>query len=264
MIALNEIVSNQTQMEQTYMKMGYKIDLTPFVVLENKRKAVQIEAEGKRAETSKRCAAIADLKNQNKSMENEMQEILSLDREAKVLKARLDRLGAKIDRKLLKLPNVALLDNAQDEVICTGGVKTTDLGSVIGFLSQNFKLNQCRQTISKQIACLKNRIFSESELGIAYVCRDGIALLLQNDLSDIFTKTFIEFLMQNSAQLVQISIKHLPKISAAQFVATLNERQKLQIDFIGEFLTRQYKIKYHNQKLDSTKFVYQINIKQIG
>ncbi len=259
MIALNEIMSNQEDFERIYKKMGHRVDLIPIISLEDERKIVQLKAETLRSETSKLCSQIAILRRENKDTKALMSQIESNEKQIKALNKKLDSFGKQIDSKLKLLPNISTHENELNKQIETLGSQS-DFGSLKIYISSMFKPTKSRKSIRSYVKSLKNRLFQESELGIAAFCKNGIALLFQNYLADDVLNQLLSYLKNNSQFLVCAGIKNLSRTSSCEYIATLNQNCFINIQIKGEYFTREHKIKYKYIKLDNTKFVYEIDI----
>lgn len=259
MIALNELLANKKLYENKYRQMGRKIDLTQFVMLENERKIVQIEAENLRAETSKLCASVASLRKQNADTSKVIRQINLNNSRIKAKQRTLDRMNKNINAKLRLLPNIPEYDNELNKQLETAN-KTSDFEMFKLFIATKFKLIQSRKSIRRMVKSYKNRVFQETELPIAVHCKNGIVLILQNYLSEEIKAELVEYLKNNSKYLVQPSVKNLKSSSTNEYIATINDLNILNVEIKGEYFTRDFSIKYKNLQLDTTKFVYEIDI----
>ncbi len=255
MIALNEIIDNKELFEKKYKSMGKSIDLTPFVILENKRKIVQIEAENLRADTNKLCASVAESKNAKELVKQINRNNLKIKRKMK----RLDVLGKQIDNKLKTLPNIAYFDNELNLQLETAK-STSKTSDFISYLNDKYDIKTYKYSIKCFVKSLRNRLFQESELPVAVQTKSGLVILADAENAKKIETDLLEYLKSNAKYLVLPAIKNLNHSSLAEYVATLNDTESLKLEIKGEYFTRGYKIKYKNTKLDTTKFLYQIDI----
>ena len=66
---------------------------------------------------------------------------------------------------------------------------------------------------------------------------------------------------ENSISIIKQSIQSLKSSSSKEYLIHLNNNLYLKLELKREFFSRKYKIKYHDNKTDMTKFVNQIDIK---
>ncbi len=258
MIALNELINRKEEFKQNYIDRGLKINLNSILDAENDRKTIQLKAESLRAETNKLCASIAVLKRQNKDLSNTMQKIEANESDIKKYQKQLVALGNKIDSKLKKLPNITKFNNKEDISIKTDN-KTKNIREFLTFLDNNFIKDQSNKSIKNYVKSLKDRLFQETELGIITYCKNGIVILFQNYKEDYVENLILDYLKTHSSILKQKATNSLKKSSACEYVSVLN-KTPLNIEIKAEYFTRLYKIKYRNKQLDTTKFLYEIDI----
>lgn len=259
MIAFNELLVNLSEYEENFKRRGYSISLSNFVVLEDKRKIVQLKAENLRAETNKLCASIAALKRQNSDTSITLRQINKNEKTLKTLNKKLSRMGKAIDSKLEKLPNLTEFNNISNIEIETSN-KPSELKDLKTFINSKFNQSTSDLTIQKYVKSLKGRLFQEKELGLATHCKNGITLLFQNYKANEIKNELLKYIKNNSLNLIQTSIKTFAKSSSCEYLAELNDFTWIKLENKGEYFTRAHKIKYRNIQIDATKFVYEIDI----
>lgn len=259
MIAFNELLANIDEYQNNLKLRGYKKSLKPFIVLGKKRKELGLKAELLRAETSKLCALIAIKKQKNKDLSNTMQQIESNEKAIKRLQKQLNFLNRQIDNKLKKLPNIANFDVPETKMLANAGNSST-VEELTKFIDTMFVSIKYDGTSKNYIKSLKNRLFQESELGIAAHCKNGIILLFQNYLSEDIQSKISNYLKQNSLSVEYVQLKNLSHSSSCEYLAKINNTTSVIVAIKAEYFSREYKIKYRNQEIDATKFVYEIDL----
>ena len=259
MIALNELLENFDEYQNTYQEMGLKIKLNTFVVLENKRKLIQNDFETTRSECNKLCKTVAEKRKNNEDTTEILRKITSLDKLNKKLEKQLMYQGKIIDKKLKKLRNLPDTLNKKHLQIKTQKTPSTvselisHLGTICNSEHSEFKVQDYLET-------QKNKLFKEIELPSMTVCKDGLLLLCTAREREDFCTGIIEYLKNNSLSLVKHSIYKMKKSSSSEYFVHLKRKTYLKVSFKKEFFTRELKIKYRDSSIDMTKFVNQINI----
>ena len=259
MIALNELLENFDEYQNTYHEMGLKTKLNTFIVLENKRKLVQNDFENTRSECNKLCKTVAEKRKNNEDTSELINKITKLDKQNKKLEKQLMIQGKIIDKKLKKLRNLPDTLNKKHLQIKTQKTPST-VSELISHLGTICKTEHSELKVQEYLETQKNKLFKEKDLPCMTVCKDGLLLLCTATKRGEFCTGIIEYLKNNSLSLVKHSIYKMKKSSSSEYFVHLKRKTYLRVAFKKEFYTRALKIKYRDSSIDMTKFVNQINI----
>ena len=259
MIALNELLNNIELYKSTYKMMGLKSNLSRFVELENKLKNIQLEAEHKRSDCNKKCANLVKLKKDNIDISDHLIEIVELDNEINKLQKQLSSIIETIENNLKKLHNLPDLKNTQNLQIETSKTKS-DLNALKSYLSKICTIKSCLKSSKNFIKEQCDVLFEQNELPLATYCKHGIVILCEQNKIDDLAQKLIEYFKQNSISMIERSVCKLKKSSSREIFIHLNNRLYLKLEIKREFFTREFKLKYRDKSIDTTKFVNQINI----
>jgi len=257
MIALNEIIKNREIFEYKYKLKGQKVALDKLFHFAADMKKLQLKTEALRADCNKLCGMLAIEKNKKANILPLLKDIKALDKQINQNNKRLESINKKINIILKKLDNLPLDENQENILIKTGGTRCLK-NEFDEFVNQILPTKKTNLNILNQLISLKN-INSSAEFEI-YHCKDGYLILTTQENAHLTKETILNFLKLKSKSITKASIKDLSKQSAQTYIVQLNNQDTLYIEFIGEYLTREYKIKYHDKSSDMTKFINQINI----
>lgn len=259
MIALNELLENFDSYQNAYREMGLKINLNTFLMLEKKRKEVQLQFEKCRADCNKLCKTVADKRKQNLSTDELINQIKQLDSLTKKLEKKLEKQGRIIDAKLKKLRNIPDTLNKKHLQIKTTKTESS-IDELLSFLKNICKSQYNNSTIQEYLNLQENKLFKEDELPNATICNNGVLILTTAREFDEFAEKLLSYLKENSRSLVKLSVYKMKKSSSSEYFVHLKRKTYLKIAFKREFFTRELRIKYRDKTIDMTKFINQINI----
>ncbi len=115
MIDVNLIRNDAEKVRQRYLKRGKDIDFTPFLELDEQRKALIAETEAMKAQRNRVSAEIPKLKKQGADVSATIAEMKALGDKIAEQDKRLDAVNEQIRDFLLRLPNLP------DEDLLAGG-----------------------------------------------------------------------------------------------------------------------------------------------
>lgn len=260
MIALNELIKDIEKYKIAYKLMGIKTNLNIFVMLENKLRIAGQEFEHSRANCNKKCGELIKKQSNNIDTKAELAEIEKLDKQTLKLQARFNKINKRVNRKLNKLPNLPDEDNITHLQIETSKTTST-IDNLKSFVEKLSKINTSNQKLSLFLKGETDKIFAEEDLPQITYCKDGILIFTKKDAtSDIFEQ-LLNYFKENSISIIKQSIKSLKCSSSKEYLIHLNDNLYLKLELKREFFSRKYKIKYHDNATDMTKFVNQIDIK---
>ncbi|MBQ4541301.1 MAG: hypothetical protein IJA23_00455 [Clostridia bacterium] len=260
MIALNELIKDIEKYKTAYKLMGIKTNLNVFVALENKLRIAGQNFEHSRSTCNKKCGELIKKQSNNIDTKTELAEIEKLDKQTLKLQSRFNKINKRVNRKLNKLPNLPDEDNVTHLQIETSKTTLT-IENLISFIEKLSKVNSSNQKLSSFLKGETDKIYAEENLPQATLCKDGILIFTKKDaVSDIFEQLLNHF-KENSISIIKQSIKTLKSSSSKECLIHLNNNLYLKLELKREFFSRKYKIKYHDNKTDMTKFVNQIDIK---
>lgn len=259
MIALNELIKNSSLFESRYALKGVRQNLTKIFVLEEKRKKLQLKTEKMRAECNKLCGKIADLRNAKDNLSNKIKEITYLDKQILKNNKTLERQNIKINAELKKLHNLPDATNERNIQYATENKKST-IEDLQKFLNTccDCDTEEFDKNIKNKLVDLKNFILDK--IPIIYKCANGFLILSSKEEFEKIKLEIINYFKKNSINLIEKSCKMIQKHCSAEIVAKINNSQEINIEIVREFMTRDYRIKYHNSNVDMTNFANQINI----
>ena len=260
MIALNELIKDIEKYKTAYKLMGIKTNLNIFVVLENKLRTAGQNFEHSRSTCNKKCGELIKKQSNNIDTRAELAEIEKLDKHTQILQNKFNKINKKINRKLEKLPNLPDEDNVTHLQIETSKT-TSSIENLISFVEKLYKFNSSNQSLSSFLKGETDKIYAEENLPQTTICKDGILIFTKKDaVNDIFEQ-LLNYFKENSISIIKQSIKSLKRSSSKEYLIHLNQNLYLKLELKREFFSRKYKIKYHNNATDMTKFINQINIK---
>lgn len=261
MIALNELIKNIDSYKNIYKSMGVKTDLDFIVKLEEQLKTDQLKAEKSRAECNKLCGEIIDLKSSNSASDTELllKKAIDLDAKSNKLLAKLEKTTQKINHHLKKLPNIPDLSNLKHIQIETSKTEF-NISDFENYLYKHFKTQSSNKSLNSYLKLQANKIFSEEDIPTAIKFKNKILILCSNYYTNQIIEDFINYFKNHSISMIERSIKKIKKSSCRELFIHLKDDEFLKLEIKREFYTREYKIKYHDNKTDSTKFINQINL----
>lgn len=259
MIALNELLNSRKNLENQYKKRGKNIDLSRFDGLNNMRKQIQKEAEELRAQNNKLCGTVGTMQLENKNTDELMSQISQNEKRIKSLQKSLEKVGAKIDKKLMKLPNKLIESNFFDFFDTPSESESTDIFDCI---ESNFKIERISNPNLKKLhKALIGRVFKESELPLSFNYADKKIIFFTTDETlKSHAQLIFKVLKANSKGLIRVPDVALENDSMATVKFVLKNNDCVYLNILGEFYTRDYKIKYKNSQLDMTKFVNEFSL----
>lgn len=259
MIAFDDFLNNIEKYKLAYKAMGININYNKFFKLEDKRRHLQKLSEENRAKCNKLCGKIAELRNNNQNVSKLIEEITNLDKSVNYYNKRIDAIGKVINKKLNKLPNLPDELNTSNLQLETKN-KESSINDLLEFSNNVSNLEKSNYSIKKYIRIQRGKIFEQSKEESITKCKNGLVILIKNEnTNDIFNKIF-DYFKENSLNIIKLSIFKIKKESASEYLIQLNSNTYLKLDFVREYYTRKYSIKYKNIREDATKFVNQINI----
>lgn len=259
MIALNEIVKNKENFEKKYQQMGKRVNLNSIVFLEEKYSKLQLEAKENRTNCNKLCSTVADEINQGKDVGELIAKINSLDKLICKQTKTLEKMYAKINKKLRKLHNPAKGENLLNLHIKTKAKEYSivDFVEAIGKISV---VNITDKSIKNYLKTREDYIFSVDNLPIVLKYKNKYTILASKDDCIKIYDTLVKQLKDNSKVLIQKSIRQLKKPSTEEYRATLSDNSVVDLKLVEEFYSREYSLKYTDPKSDMSKFLNQIDI----
>ena len=258
MIALNEIIKNREVYERKYRIKGCKVDFEKIFSLTNIMKDLQLATEALRADCNKLCGSVADYRNQNKDVKIVVREIKKIDKTIDFNTKKLFKINKNINLLLKSLDNLPVHENMNDEVLCSNDNQELTQKTIEAFVESLEKVEIVDYDIDKQMQYMQNMILDNPNQ--IYKCKNGYLFVTSHDRFDLLQKSLIEFFKDNASKLIRKGVADLSKQSSDSYVAEFSTNSTLLIEIIDEFLSREYKIKYHDDKIDMTKFVKQINL----
>ena len=259
MIALNELLDNLDLYKTKYQEKGLHFNLDVFVKLENERKALQMKTEKMRALCNKLCSEVPNFKKNGKDTEELVKQITTLDNQIKSYNKTLQSYERKINSKLRKLHNLPEFNNKRHEQMPIVQNPSTR-ADLIKFINENYKPEKFNKNILSLSKARKNMVFDERELPLVVECSDGFTFCGTLEQTNELRKLFMDYFEKNSFSLIKVSSRKILKSNSACFFVHLNKRESVYFETIKEFHSREHKIKYHDTKLDMTKFVNQLNV----
>lgn len=263
MIALNEIINKKEEFEKKYSLMGYDFDLQKIITLEQKFILLDRKNNENRAECNKLCEQVAKLINTNKDPNTLIKTINKLDKKINKSEKKTYKSMGKINAILKRLPNPALENNKLNLVLNTKfnseftaddfAKKLTEI-STIKDSNLNYKqlINSIRKLVIKaenlpQIYKLKS---TKSKQEYVILSDSNAIKLYENLVNNLF----------NSKYLIKKSIKQLKQDCALEHIAILGNDTRINLEFIGEYISREISLKLYDKNIDMTKFVNIIKI----
>ncbi len=261
MIALNEILSDKEYFEQKYKLMGKKINLDKIIKLEEKFIVLDKKANELRSNCNKLCGELSKNIETTTNKAEFVSEINKLDKETEKISSKSQKSMRKINKLLKKLPNPALEDNILNISIKTKASNLTKQ-DFIKMISDFAKPEKINSNDKNYFESLKKVVFKAENLPKLASLNESNEFVLLGDSKTI--KDFLEkiqfYLSQSAKYLVVKSIKQLNKQSAKTLLATLSDGTFLNIDLLGEYVSREKSIKFYDKSLDMTQFVNMLKI----
>ena len=259
MIALNELVKFIDKYKEAYKLMGLKINLNSFIGLENKLREAGLAFEHARSTCNKKCGELIKKQANNLSTDVELEEIKKLDKQTLKLQANYNKINKRINKKLDKLPNIPDEKNVSNLQIDTLKKHST-INNLKDFIEKTFKPYSFDKTVNKFEKAEADKLFEEDNLPQITYCKNGIVIFCLKDNVENLLSLFLTYFKENSISMIKHSIKNLNRSSSQEYLIHLNNKLYLKLELKREFVSRKFKIKYHDNKTDMTKFVNQINI----
>lgn len=259
MIALNEIVKNKEYFINKYKQMGKSANLDSIVFLEEKYSKLQLEAKNNRSNCNKLCSQVAEQINDKKDVSVLISQINTLDNFINKQTKILDKMYAKINKKLRKLHNPARCENLLNLHIKT---KAKDY-SVLNFINEINKIstiNIINDSIKKYLKTREDYVFTADNLPMIIKYKNKITILATKEDCIQIYDNLVKQLKDNSKVLIQKSIRQLKKQSTDEYRATLSDNSVIDLRLVEEFYSREYSLKYTDKKSDMSKFLNQIDI----
>lgn len=295
MIALNEIINKKDEFEKQYSLRGKKIDLSYFLDAEKSCRTLQQQAELARADCNKLCAnfinclggaglscagrAGTETENSHEtgragalaggsqiaepscSAALTFKKIKILDRRAKKLQNKLQKLTNSVEKKLQKLPNAQINGKTFDLKISDSANAQLSAGDLEGFLSKNFDYKKYFGNSKMLLRSLSHFIMQEQEFPLCFKTTDKRFVILTRDYDFMDTvERLISFFKEHAINISELSANNLEKFVASAFLVQLSSGNTLTLKLINEYYSREFKIKYKNNSIDMTKFVAEIDI----
>lgn len=261
MIALNEILSKKDKFEQKYKLMKKNIKLDNIIKLEEKFIVLDKKANEIRSKCNKLCGEFSKLIESDENTSEAILEINKLDKYANDLLSKSQKSMKKINSKLKKLPNPALDDNVLNISLKTKPAEylKTDFISELEKFSAADEIDMSEKNY---YSSLKKVVLKAENLPkIIKLSKQNKYILMckPNDLKTNIEK-IQDILTLNAKYLVVKSIQHLVNDSSKTLISTLSDGTNLTIDILGEYVSREYSIKFYDKNLDMTQFVNMIRI----
>ena len=236
--------------------MKWKEGENEFIILDKK-------ANELRSNCNKLCSEISELINLNKDTKDAISQINKLDKEILKLENKSSKAMNKINKKLKKLPNLALEDNLLNISIKTKALSKTK-NDFIQKLNSISPIKAIELTQKKYLNSLKKVVFKANDLPLCIKTYSNKAqnfiIISHNNALEYFND-IQHFLTDNAKYLVKKSIKTLKSTSSKELCATLFDDTKINVEFSGEFVSREKSIKVYDKEIDMTKFVNILFIK---
>lgn len=259
MIALNELLKELEAYNNTYKLMGQKTNLTTFVKLENKLRNAGLAHERSRALCNKKCGELIKKQSENKETFVELKEIKLIDKKTLKLQAKYNNLNKTMNKKLRRLKNLPDKTNLKHLQIETANMVST-IGDFKTFLENSFKPNTINKSVNSFLKKETEKLYEQNTFPQITYCKNGIVVFSTKETVETLLNSFLYYFKNNALSIIEHSITQLKKSSAQEFLIHLNKNLYIKLELKREFLTREYKIKYHDKSTDMTKFANQINI----
>lgn len=262
MIALNEILKNKDKYIERYKLMDKNVNLDKIISLEQKFIIIDDRKNQNRAKCNKLCSQVAEIINNDNTPQDLIKQINKLDKYIRQDEIKSKRAMAKINRHLSKLPNIALDKNTLNLVLKSQNNKEFNISNLIGQIP-NISIEQ-NINIHRYLKTLKNRVLKLEELpqSTQFDNKKGIEILMLLDINarHVF-ENLNSILVCNAQHVIDTSIKQLDKNTSKQIIALLNDNTRVELQYVGEYISRSLNIKYYDKTLDMTRFVNIIKIK---
>lgn len=259
MIDLNHLLKNIELYKAKYKSKKIKCNVDYFVIVEEKRKALQIKTENMRALCNKLCAEVPKFKLAKKDTSELINQITILDNQINKNNKILAKYHDSINKRLQKLHNLPRYDNVYNQQLTTTFTNYTK-AKLIEYIESKFRIENYNKSTKHYLKNNKNRLFQESSLPYAINCKNGYLVLCTDTEVDKIFDDLLEHFKNNSLSIIQLANHQLRQDNTASFYIHLNKKEAFYFELNKEFYTRQHSIKYRNSKIDMTKFVNQINI----
>lgn len=265
MIALNEILKNREVFENKYKQMGKNVHLERIFSLENKFILADKNANESRAICNKLCAEVADFINSGKDVKNSISQINKLDKKILSLEKKSKNAMKKINKILRKLPNPALEENTLNIPLKTVPNEEFTSKKLINELSKFGDVTHVNCGLNSYLKNQKNVVLKTENLPklIIFSSKNNkkykLLLLINNDISSIFDE-ITKLITSNTKYAVCSSIKYLKPCSAKEISAMFCDKSIINLEFLGEYVSRDISFKFYDKNQDMTKFVNMIKV----
>ena len=95
---------------------------------------------------------------------------------------------------------------------------------------------------------------------VCYFNQKNIIMLLDHNSKLVFD-SFVSTLTNNAYLIVEKSIKSINRVSSKEMLVRLCDNTIAQIQYVGEYISREINLKFYDKNLDMTRFVNIIKIK---
>ena len=264
MIALNEILKNKNDFIQRYKIMGKAYNIDKIVNLEEKFIEIDSRKNANRAKCNKLCSQVADVINNGQNVDSLINEINNLDKSVIKDEIKSQKAMSKINKLLKKLPNPAIDDN-----ILNLSLKTTpnqnfgkkDFIQELNNIAKPSTLNKI--TTKKFLSRVKNRVLKIENLPLIFAYEkksNAEFILLLDDSAKTQYDKLISILANNAQYVFNKTIKVLNKSSSKEAKVILCDGTLINIQFTGEYISREIGLKLYDKNIDMTKFINIIRI----
>ena len=260
MIALNKIIENKEYFNSKYKLMGKHFDLNKIIDQEQKYIIKDRENNNARAHCNKLCSEVAGVVEGGGDPNELISKIFKLDKQINKTNRKLDKSMNKINRKLKRLPNVALDDNILNFPIKTQADENFNFYDFERILQQIGKLEKSNSSSKRYLKTLKKVVFKKECLPKVVLTNDCYLIILAENGLGTFN-LLIETLKNHSKFLISKSIKYLKKDCSKELIAKLNDGHIINLEYIGDYVSRDIGLKFYSKESDMTKFAELIRVK---
>ena len=262
MIALNKIIENKEYFNSKYKLMGKHVNLDKIIELEQKYIIKDRENNNARAHCNKLCSEVAHIVEGGGNPKELVNKISKLDKQINKTNRKLDRFMNKIDRKLKRLPNVALENNVLNLPIKTQVDVNFNSYDFERILQQIGKFEKSSFSSKAYLKSLKKVVFKKECLPKVVLTKDCYLIIFAENSLDTFN-LLSETLKNHSKFLIDKSIKYLKKDCSKEHIAKLDSGSIINLDYIGDYISRDIGLKFYSKESDMTKFaeLIRVNIK---
>ena len=266
MIALNEILKNKNEFIERYKLMGKSYNLDKIIKLEERFIEIDTKKNTNRSKCNKLCSQVADKINSGEDVSSLIYEINQLDKVVSKDEKASQKAMSKINKLLKKLPNPSLDDNTLNISLKTTVNPNFGKNEFLQELSKIAKPMEINKKLRKYLFSLKHRVIKIEDLPQIFVNEKRYVsefLILLDSSAKTQYDILISILTGNASYVFDKSIKNLDKVSSKEAKAMLSDNTIVNIQFTGEYLSREIGLKLYDKQIDMTKFVniIRINIK---